>query len=364
MKTQVAIIGGGLAGLNAARLLHRAGVDFQLFEARDRLGGRILTVDQQGSPGTGGVDLGPSWFWPDAQPAISALVSDLGIESFAQCSEGDVLFERMSRERPHRYAPVNHQGQSMRMHGGTIAIVDALAAQVPADRIHLMSLVRQIELRQGGVSLSISTEKAGRPCEVQAEHVIAALPPRLFAQSARFVPDIDAPTRARWEATPTWMAPHAKFVAFYDRPFWRDAGLCGTAQSMVGPMAEIHDASGTCGAALFGFVGMGPSQRVTAGEAGLTDACVAQLVRLFGPMASTPSSTLVKDWARDTMTAAFADIDAPGHPSGASCEPSGDWEGRLHMAGSESSASEPGYLAGAVEASARTAAELARLLGR
>ena len=43
-QTQVAIIGGGLAGLPAAHLLHRAGVSFQLFEARDRLGGRILTV--------------------------------------------------------------------------------------------------------------------------------------------------------------------------------------------------------------------------------------------------------------------------------------------------------------------------------
>lgn len=29
--------------------------------------------------------------------------------------------------------------------------------------------------------------------------------------------------------------------AIYDRPFWREAGLSGTAQSMVGPLAEIHD---------------------------------------------------------------------------------------------------------------------------
>jgi monoamine oxidase len=36
--TQVAIVGGGLSGLNAARLMREAGADFQLFEARDRLG--------------------------------------------------------------------------------------------------------------------------------------------------------------------------------------------------------------------------------------------------------------------------------------------------------------------------------------
>jgi 2-polyprenyl-6-methoxyphenol hydroxylase-like FAD-dependent oxidoreductase len=33
VQTSVAIIGGGLAGLNAARLLHREGTDFQLVEA-------------------------------------------------------------------------------------------------------------------------------------------------------------------------------------------------------------------------------------------------------------------------------------------------------------------------------------------
>lgn len=36
--THVAIVGGGLSGLNAARLMWEAGADIQLFEARDRLG--------------------------------------------------------------------------------------------------------------------------------------------------------------------------------------------------------------------------------------------------------------------------------------------------------------------------------------
>lgn len=48
IDTQVAIVGAGLAGLNAARPLHRAGIDFMLFEARDRPGGRILTAGEDG----------------------------------------------------------------------------------------------------------------------------------------------------------------------------------------------------------------------------------------------------------------------------------------------------------------------------
>jgi monoamine oxidase len=62
MRTAVAIVGGGLAGLYAARLLNASGIDFQLVEARHRLGGRILSVGAAGEPSADGFDLGPSWF--------------------------------------------------------------------------------------------------------------------------------------------------------------------------------------------------------------------------------------------------------------------------------------------------------------
>ena len=42
-ETDVVIVGGGLAGLAAARRLHRAGVPWRLVEAGDRLGGRVAT---------------------------------------------------------------------------------------------------------------------------------------------------------------------------------------------------------------------------------------------------------------------------------------------------------------------------------
>ncbi|PZG02390.1 NAD(P)/FAD-dependent oxidoreductase [Micromonospora deserti] len=42
-ETDVVIVGGGLAGLAAARRLHRAGVPWRLLEATGRLGGRVAT---------------------------------------------------------------------------------------------------------------------------------------------------------------------------------------------------------------------------------------------------------------------------------------------------------------------------------
>ncbi|HOX69981.1 MAG TPA: NAD(P)/FAD-dependent oxidoreductase, partial [Burkholderiaceae bacterium] len=64
----VAIIGGGLCGLALAHSLQARGSDWRLYEARERLGGRVLTA--KASDGTP-VDLGPTWFWPDSQPAIT-----------------------------------------------------------------------------------------------------------------------------------------------------------------------------------------------------------------------------------------------------------------------------------------------------
>jgi monoamine oxidase len=53
----VVIIGAGIAGLTAANALRQADVDCVVLEARDRIGGRLHTVDLDGWP----VDLGGSW---------------------------------------------------------------------------------------------------------------------------------------------------------------------------------------------------------------------------------------------------------------------------------------------------------------
>jgi monoamine oxidase len=57
-ETEVVIVGGGAAGIAAARRLHDAGIDCLLVEARPRLGGRSWTVGV--GPGLA-VDLGCGW---------------------------------------------------------------------------------------------------------------------------------------------------------------------------------------------------------------------------------------------------------------------------------------------------------------
>lgn len=364
MRTTIAIVGGGLSGLHAARLLLQAGLAFELVEARDRLGGRILSVNGGGDPAADGFDLGPSWFWPGMHPRMARIVDALGLRSFAQHAEGDALFERPGLAAALRFPTMRQEPPSMRLAGGTGALVAALAAGLPARHLHLGARLTGVALHQGLLRLTI--DRGGAGSELVADHVILALPPRLAAATVAFAPALDEATLLRWRETATWMAPHAKFLAIYDRPFWRQAGLSGTAQSSLGPMVEIHDASLPSGAAaLFGFLGLDRRQRLALGEAAITRACVGQFVRLFGPEAGQPHATLFKDWAADPLTATAADEQPGGHPA-ADPRPwvTGAWAQGLSLAGSETSATDPGYLAGALDAAERAVAEtILRLKG-
>jgi len=72
---RVLVAGAGIAGLTVANALAHAGVECVVLEARNRIGGRLHTVDLGGSP----VDLGGSWIhMPDGNP-MSALARLAGV---------------------------------------------------------------------------------------------------------------------------------------------------------------------------------------------------------------------------------------------------------------------------------------------
>lgn len=73
---RVIVVGAGIAGLTAANALGHAGNDAIVLEARDRIGGRLHTVDLAGSP----VDLGGSWIHSPIGNPMSRWADQVGVE--------------------------------------------------------------------------------------------------------------------------------------------------------------------------------------------------------------------------------------------------------------------------------------------
>ncbi len=72
----VAVVGAGIAGLTAAYRLHQRGVDVVVYEARNRVGGRIQTAKLEGSI----IELGGMSFADGGDaPHIRALVKECGL---------------------------------------------------------------------------------------------------------------------------------------------------------------------------------------------------------------------------------------------------------------------------------------------
>ena len=72
----IAVIGAGISGLAAAQALAKAGRTVTIFEARDRIGGRMWTSHGLGVP----LDLGASWIHGVNRNPLSAMADALGLK--------------------------------------------------------------------------------------------------------------------------------------------------------------------------------------------------------------------------------------------------------------------------------------------
>ncbi|KAB8275405.1 amine oxidase [Aspergillus minisclerotigenes] len=70
----VAIIGAGMSGLQAAFSAKQAGLSFCVIEARDRVGGKVWSIPLASGRGT--ADLGAAWINDELQPRITAYPID------------------------------------------------------------------------------------------------------------------------------------------------------------------------------------------------------------------------------------------------------------------------------------------------
>lgn len=336
-KCDVVVVGAGIAGLACARALVAAGRSVVVLEARDRVGGRLLSID--------GLDLGATWFW-SSEPRVTRLVAELGVASHAQHLAGDAIYHVAAGAQRIQGNPIDVPSE--RASAGMDELTRRLADRLPEGVVRVGRAVAEIAATADAMTARTS---AG---VVRAGHLVLAVPPALAVHRIGFSTALPDRVASVARVTPVWMGAVTKVVARYESAFWRDDGRAGAAISHVGPIREIHDMSGPNGdpAALFGFV---PATRVDEPTVS-REQVITQLVEIFGAPAAQASEVHIQDWRAEPETSppgveALGAYQAFGHPVYAEAA----FDGRLHWASTETATHSAGHVEGALSAAERAA---------
>lgn len=337
MKTrEVIILGAGLAGLSLAYQLKKLGFDALILEARDRVGGRIQTINHEGTT----LELGATWF-ADKHTHLLSLLNELGLEKIEQDYGKYAVYEHPDGQSQLYELPPQTEA-SYRIKGGTSQLIESLKSELGSGQILLQHEVNT--LRYSNDRIDITTNKG----TFSAQKVINTLPPNLFHKLIKCTPNLPSEIRSLHETTHTWMGESIKVGFFSPSPFWNEREI-GTIYSQRGPITEMYDHSNQSRYALKGFI---HEQYIQLPREEREKAARMQLSSFFGKDLIDECSYVEETWRNQQFTYAAYDNDVfPHQNNGHEQLRQPLFDGKLYMAGSETAIAFPGYLDGAVESS-------------
>lgn len=423
---RVIVVGAGMAGLGAAAELRRAGVRPIVLEARDRIGGRVHTVEDLGAP----VDLGAAWIHDsrgnpltevarreqlvtvptdDEQVALrdpgGAAVPSTALEAAAGAQEriDEVLAAAAEEADPEdALAPALRRAR---------ADADVPAAAAPtldwllgnAIPLDFAADVRELSvlgydegetydggddllLRRGAGALVASL---GRGIDVRLRtpvrevlwrddgvNVVTASGERIAADgcivtiplgvlkagAVRFGPPL--PGDARRAIRRLGFGLLDKVVLRYETPWWDAGATLGVVGAPVGETISVVDLGPVTGLPiLVAFTGAAYARRLERlKDRAIVDTVTRRLAAGFGRAAAEPSGAMVTRWAADRWSRGSYSFLPPG-ASEDDRSALGARAGRLILAGEHTSVDRPSTMDGALLAGRRAAREMARVIG-
>ncbi|MEU4341541.1 flavin monoamine oxidase family protein [Nocardia sp. NPDC023852] len=262
-----------------------------------------------------------------------------------------VLYQMASGGGPGFVLGVKDAAQDARPVGGMGAIYRPMAARI-GDSIHLSQPVRHIDQDADGV-----TVRSDR-MTVRARRVIVAVPLAIAGQ-IRYEPMLPVDRSFLHQRMPSGSI--FKIAAVYDEPFWRNDGLSGQSAAPGSPATITIDACTDTGRpGVMCVITEGPIAREIGrlDEAERRKAILGELVERFGSKAGSPVDYLEQNWSVERYSGGGMLSHAPtgvltefGHALREPC-------GRIHWAGTESSALMCGWIDGAIRSGERAAREV------
>jgi len=341
----VIILGAGLTGLTLAYDLRQSGLSVLLLEARNRIGGRILTTES--SPP---IEMGATWLG-SRHTHLIALLQELGLDTFEQRMGQHAIYEPISTSPPQLVQLPPNPEPSFRIQGGTSRLIQALAGHLNPDQIQLGQAVASLEVQEVGLQVNTPSHS------YHASKVVSTLPPYLLSQTIGLPDELPDDLLAVATATHTWMGDSIKFGLAYPSPFWRAPGSSGTLFSNTGPIPEMYDHAPVEDHqyALKGFLqgiyhGLDREERLNLIQ--------RQLGKYYGDKATAYTDYHEVVWRDEPFT--FLPYQQPVLPhanNGHSVFQQSFLSGQFWVAGAETASQFPGYMDGAVE-SARSIAQL------
>jgi monoamine oxidase len=353
IKSDVLIIGAGLSGLALAYYLKQKNVSVVIAEARDRIGGRILTKT---NPDAASVELGATWI-SESHHLIKNLLSDLDLELFEQEMGDTAIYEPYSTS-PHQLVKLPPSGAlNYRVKNGTGQIIQRLTEKLAPEQLHLNQSIKFISFYKDEHALAQSDTH-----EFKASHIVSTLPPMHLAKTIDITPEFSESVKSIALKTHTWMGDSIKISLTYKNKFWQVGQLSGTIFSNVGPIQEMYDQSNFSNTkyALTGFLngiyhGVGKNERLAI--------ILKQLQKYYGPQVNDFLHYEELVWNKESFTSiASSEYILPHYNNGHKVYQEAFYNNRFFVAGTETSATNPGYMEGALDSALNTFKKLETLL--